>query len=365
MNATQGASTGWRVQALQALGTLAIAIIGALIARAVQLPLPWMIGAMLATTLVALFDLRIAGHGVRLPMAPRLVMVPVIGVMLGSGFSPEIIGQMAHWWATMAGLLVFVAASLFAVYTLNRRVFGFDKPTAYFAAIPGGVIESAILGEMAGGDGRTISLIHFCRVLLAVLTIPITMRLIFGPVGSVAIAPDALDTALSPSDMALLIGAGVIGFFAAKRIGLPGAAITGPMVLSAIVHVTGWTAAHPPSWLVITAQLVMGATLGSRFAGYALSQAMHAMRAALATVVIMIAIAALIALALRPLMAESFTAMILAYAPGGLAEMSLIALSLNIGVAFVATHHIARIIIAMIGAPIAYRLFIDRTAKLT
>ena len=60
------------IKTLQAIGTLALAVCGALIAKAVQLPLPFMIGAMLATTLAALFKLKIGGYGVQLPMMLRL-----------------------------------------------------------------------------------------------------------------------------------------------------------------------------------------------------------------------------------------------------------------------------------------------------
>ncbi len=40
----------------------------------------------------------------------------------------------------------------------------------------------------------------------------------------------------------------------------------------------------------------------------------------------------------------------LAYSPGGLAEMSLVALALQIEVAFVAAHHIIRILFVMMSA---------------
>ncbi|MEM6667561.1 MAG: AbrB family transcriptional regulator, partial [Pseudomonadota bacterium] len=322
-----------------------------------------MIGAMLATTLVALGKVEVAGRGVKLPMSVRMVMVPVIGVMLGSSFTPEVARQIPGWWITVVGLVVFIVVTIAIVYQINRRIFGFDRPTAYFSAIPGGVIESAIIGEQAGGDPRTISLIHFCRIVLAVLSIPIAMRLIYGPVGSVAISPEKLDTALGTMDIGLLVGAGVVGLFVAKKLNVPGAPITGPMVMSALVHVTGWTAAHPPSLLVIIAQIVMGASLGSRFAGYAFRDAILALKAAFGGMVVMLSLAVALSAALLPFVSESYTSLILAFAPGGLAEMSLIALSLNIGVAFVAAHHVARIFIAMVGAPILYRLIVDRDAR--
>ncbi|MEM9207558.1 MAG: AbrB family transcriptional regulator, partial [Pseudomonadota bacterium] len=113
------------------------------------------------------------------------------------------------------------------------------------------------------------------------------------------------------------------------------------------------------------AQIVMGASLGARFAGYSINQAKLAIRAAAVGVSIMLLIGISMSLALLPFVDETLTAMILAFAPGGLAEMSLIALSLQVGVAFVAAHHVIRISLTMILSPIAYRMFIDKDADLT
>ena len=61
------------------------------------------------------------------------------------------------------------------------------------------------------------------------------------------------------------------------------------------------------------------------------------------------------ALVLAPLTGMRSTPLILAFAPGGLAEVSLIAISLGVETAFVATHHVARIAMIVIGVPIVFR----------
>jgi len=58
---------------------------------------------------------------------------------------------------------------------------------------------------------------------------------------------------------------------------------------------------------------------------------------------------------LAPLSGIPFAPIVLAFAPGGLAEMSLIALALGIETAFVATHHVARIAMIVIAAPLVFR----------
>jgi hypothetical protein len=62
------------------------------------------------------------------------------------------------------------------------------------------------------------------------------------------------------------------------------------------------------------------------------------------------------ALGLAQLVAEPVPAVFLAFAPGGLAEMSLVALSLEVGVVFVTAHHVLRIVLAVAVAQAAYPL---------
>ena len=53
-------------------------------------------------------------------------------------------------------------------------------------------------------------------------------------------------------------------------------------------------------------------------------------------------------------------ALTLAFAPGGLAEMTLIALALGVDPAFVSTHHVVRIFLVVILAPIAFKIIAPR-----
>ena len=66
-----------------------------------NLPLAWMLGAMCATTLAA-----IAGVRLELGRPLRSLFICVLGVMIGSAFAPELLGQADKW---LAGALVLGA----------------------------------------------------------------------------------------------------------------------------------------------------------------------------------------------------------------------------------------------------------------
>ncbi|MGF1611722.1 MAG: AbrB family transcriptional regulator [Kiloniellales bacterium] len=339
------------VQLVPLLLALAIGSAGGFGAFLLELPLAWMIGAMAATTLAAVAGVRIA-----MPLPLRAVMVAVLGVMLGSAFTPAILGQLAEWSVSLTALVAYVAVAGVAGAFYFRLVASYDPVTAYFAAMPGGLSEMFLVGSAMGGDGRIISLIHASRILLVVMTLPFAFQLLLG-YEPAARPPAGLPIAEVPlEDLLLLTGCGIAGYLAARLLRVPAAGIVGPMVLSAGVHLAGWPKAAPPLELIAAAQVVVGSAIGCRFSGSSLGFIRHTIVIAAGATAILLLITLSFAIALNAVTGLPTAALVLAFAPGGLAEMSLIALALALETAFVATHHIVRIFLIVVAAPFVFRL---------
>ena len=329
---------------------LAIGGLGGFVFERLTLPLPWMLGAMAFVTIGAVGGLKL-----RMPRQPRAVMITVLGVMLGSAFTPEVIARMGEWVITVSALAIWsiLAGGLGLLYF--RRVAKYDPVTAYFSSTPGGLNEMVVVGGLLGGDERVISLTHASRVMLVVFTIPIWYRLTH----DIAPAAQAARVGLldvAPIDVAALTLCAVVGALGFERLRVPAAYLVGPMILSAAVHLAGVTDSKPPYAIVSAAQVVIGATLGCRFVGVSLAMIGHAVRHSIVAAIAMLAMTILFAWALSHITGYPLPALILAFAPGGLAEMSLVALALDVDAAFVASHHIARIVMVVILAPVAFRL---------
>jgi hypothetical protein len=102
--------------------------------------------------------------------------------------------------------------------------------------------------------------------------------------------------------------------------------------------------------------VVVGSAIGARFAGMAPRRIGRGLLLALGASLILLAITAGFSLGLGAATGLSLPALFLGFAPGGVAEMSLIALALGADAAFVSTHHVARIFIVVVAAPIVFRL---------
>jgi membrane AbrB-like protein len=329
--------------------TLAVGALGGIVFYFFNLPLAWMLGAMVFTTIAALAGLRM-----RLPTKLRGGFITIIGVFLGSAFTPDILDQIRQWPISIAGLVLYLIIVTSVLYVYFRKFLGFDAATAYFSAAPGGMSEMVIAGAALGGDERRIAMVQTARVLMVVLIIPFGFRYVEGDAAVTAGRGLALADA-QWSEMWILVLCAVVGPFIGRFLRLPAYRMVGPMLASAAVHITGLSHSPPPWELVAIAQVVLGAAVGSRFSGVPIKQVITTMTASIGSTILMLLTTVVIAWAVNQITALGMEPLILAYAPGGLAEMSLIALALGIETAFVATHHLMRIAMIVISAPLLFK----------
>lgn len=330
---------------------LALGLCGGWLFSFLRLPLPWMLGPMTFCTLAALLQAPVAA-----PTVIRPPMTVVIGVLLGASFSPDLMRQIPHWLSATAGLVVFMLACGMACVLFFRVVGGFDRTTAFFAGMPGGLVEMVTVGEERGGDGRMISLVHSARILMVVMTLPFIVQWIEGvQLGTRrATGLSIVDTPLA-SDLWLVV-CGIAGVILGEVLRLPAKFLLGPMLASAAVHVAGLSNFSPPTELVQLAQLVLGVTIGCRFVGTSPRLILRVLGLSIGSTMILLALTLLFAYAVSRVSEYGMVPLMLAYSPGGLAEMSLIALALKIEVAFVAAQHIIRVFLVMVMAEPAFAL---------
>ena len=329
---------------------LLLGTVGGAIFNVLNLPLPWMLGAMLFTSSAAVAGVRIV-----VPMVLRSTMVVILGVMLGSAFDPGILSNIERWAASLAGLAVYILVCIGLGIAYLRLIARYDPATAFFTATPGGFNEMVLIGGAMGANDRIIAMSHSIRVMLVVVTIPVLFQIFGGLDPSARSAINAIGTDAALLDWAMLAGC-IIGAPIAHMLRIPAAMLIGPMVLSAALHLVGLTDAKPPFVLIAAAQVIVGASVGSRFSGVRIRQIAHAALAAAGLTLLLLSTTVGFAVAINGITGIGVRDLILAYSPGGLAEMSLVSLALGGDAAFVSTHHIVRIILIVVFAPALFGL---------
>lgn len=336
---------------------LTIGAFGAAVFLWLRLPLPWMLGAMTACLLAAI---------VRLPVARPRHLAPsmrvVLGVAVGASFTPELMGRIGEMAVSLAMIVPFVFAMGLLGVPFFQRVAKFDRPTAFFAAMPGGFNDMIAMGRDAGADQRKLSLAHATRVLMIVFAVPVWLQWSQGIAIGGRPASGVHISDLGPSDALNLLAIGVVGWLGAKRLGISGAAIVGPMLLSAVLHATGLVSAKVPRELINLAQIVLGTHAGCQFIGITAREFTTTVAAGVAYACGLLALAAGFTTAVVAMTGIDVSSVLLAYSPGGQAEMNLMAVVLGVDVAYVALHHLLRLALVVIGAQIVFKHWLRRPA---
>jgi len=321
-------------------GGLAIGLAAALACEALHVPLPWMIGPMLAIATV-----RMCGLHVTAPRGGRQAGQWIIGTGLGLYFTPVVVAHVGSVaWLLVVGALFAIALGYVCGYVLSALA-GTDRTTALFASVPGGAAEMTVLGERFGARVDEVAAAQSLRILLVVVSIPSIYAALK------LHGADPFQSSASEVNwpiLAALLVATLAGGFAMRRLKAPNAFVLGALAVAIPLTALALTASAVPRWLINLAQLLLGCALGSRFNRSFLRRAPRFVGAVAATVGIAMVLSALFALGLARLTGIHPATLILATAPGGVAEMAVTAKVLELGVPLVTSFHVARIVLLLL-----------------
>lgn len=324
------------------------------------LPLPFMLGPLLITGIIAAALPRLLPSGYGFPARLRLAFIAIIGLMIGAQVTPQLFLEAPELALSFSLIAVFVLVALGYNYLIFRRLGGYDRATAFYSSTPGGLFESLAMGEEAGADQGRLVLQQFLRVIVVVTLLPIGLSLWLGhPVGSAG-GMSLARNGTSLASLPVVVLAGAAGIAAGHLLRLPARQLTGPMLIAAVITLSGIAPLDIPQWLVNAAQIVVGTALGMRFSGLSRRRILQGLGLALVSVGGMLIMAGICAALLLQVMVQPFDVLLISFAPGGVTEMALVALSLKANPAFVTLHHIWRILFTVLGLVVSARWFRNR-----
>lgn len=324
--------------------------IGGWIASILHLPMPWMLGSLTVATLIAMVFPSRLGSDYKFPNDFRQIFIAVIGMTIGFQVHWDLIQQIPHLIASLIGITLFVPIAYFVNFQIFKRIGGYDDATAFFSGAPGGLMEAIAMGEDSGANIGLLTLQQFLRIIIVIAIIPFGISLWVGaPVGSAAGLASQMplsEWSVVPTLISLAI-MGFVGNRVALRFRLPAGHLLGPLIAAAALNLTELVELAVPVWALVLAQVVIGASLGARFLGMSIKLVLRSLWLGAISVAAMLAIGGLFSLLLIRLTSLQFDALLIAFAPGGVTEMSLIAVSLAVSPAIVTVHHLYRILLTV------------------
>ena len=331
------------VPVLRALG---VAIPAGYVFHLLHTPIPWMIGPMIAVASLNLMGIPMASP----PYARQMGQV-ILGSAVGLYFTPSVVRELAaNFPAILAATVAVFIVGGFGALTLSRAS-GVDGKSTFFASIPGGAMAMAVLADKYGAEIAPVAVAHSLRVSLVVILIPFALTYGGIPLVASTYRPDV------PLDYAILIPWLLIGCVlgeVSERLHMHNGCLLAPIFFGAALTMSGVELSAVPHGFTDFAQLMFGLVLGARYErAFFVRYKLFIPFALLNSMFILVA-SVIAGLLLAWLFDLPIATMLLATSPGGLAEMTITAQALKVGVPLVVAFHLFRVIVVNMGTQYIY-----------
>lgn len=314
--------------------TLLAGLLGALAFYALDLPAPWLSGAM-----VGIVGLMICGFRPRFADPLRDSGMLLAGGATGSSITPEMVATLAHYPFSLAMLVITTLGVTYAGAFLLRRLFGWDPWSAFFGSVPGALsVVVASVGETGGDMARVISAQAF-RLFVLVALLP---SLIMGVVSH---QPPLAPVDLAPAPFALLAASGFLLALVLVRLHIMAPWFIGGMAAAGALHLGGVLHGAPPPPVGNFAMLLIGIFAASRMVGTTAKTLKALWLPSLSLLLCSVTVALLGGYITHVISGVSIANALIAFAPGGLEAMVVLGLSLGLDPLYVTSHHVGRFVL--------------------
>jgi uncharacterized protein len=310
------------------------------------LPAGWLAGSILAVAAAALCRRPMHIH-------QRLGQVAfvVTGISLGGAVTPETVAGIAAWPMSLAALTLAMIVLTASVTLYLRYVHGWDFGSAFLGSCPGALSTVIAVAVDRNADVRSVAFVQTFRVVLLTAALPLVLAAA-GITGEPPVPRAIVWSFRSMVELTVLLVVSTAAALGLLWLRFPGALLFGSMISSGLLHGTGIITASLPNWLAIAAFVTLGALTGARFAGMDMALFRRLSAAAIGSFLVGAVVAVLCALAAAQVLSLSVGDAVLAYAPGAIESMMILALALHFEPAFIAAHHLWRFLLVLIAVPL-------------
>ncbi|WP_322923496.1 AbrB family transcriptional regulator [Paenibacillus campi] len=335
---------------------------GGLLFYVLHLPVPWLLGPMIAVFIGTRLLRRLRPSW---PAVAKNIGIMIVGYSIGLSLTMATlsrIGQQLPSMITLTVLLLLFCGGL--AYMLSRWT-GIPFQTMLIASIPGGLSQIVVLAEEQEGiDITIVTFLQVSRLMMIVIVVPL---LVFSPLFATEVSAltEPLTrsagswSALFPSIVPFLILCPAAALFG-KKINFPTAYLLLPMIVTCGLQLVGLHAPALPLSVLDVAQLLIGSSVGLMLHPEQLQHKLRIVLLALGSGLILMLFACGTTLILMKWHDLSAATALLSMAPGGMDQMSLIAHEVNADVATVSCYQLFRTLLIFLIVPPLVRAILGR-----
>lgn len=333
----------WQSEWARNVLALVIGVVGYLVADALHFPAPALTGPALFTSVASLSGLKIEIH-------PRFcnIIFMLIGIATGTSVTPDVLEAARLWPESFLLLSVGIVVIFLLCRYMLQRVWGLDRETSTLASTPGHMSYVLGLTMESKADLATVSVVQSIRVLALTLIVPLIITLL----GYEPVALASSGKQLPVLELVVILGLSFLCALCFQRIRLAAAYLLAGMFVSTLIFITGTVEGVMPQTIYLPTIVIMGTIIGTRISGVSFKLFISAAGSGLALMMVAVLLSALMASFYAWWSGLPFGQLLIAFAPGGLETMIAMSLLLDADPAYVAAHHVWRLIILTFLAPL-------------
>jgi len=339
------------VPSVSVLRALIIGTAGGALCFMLGVPAPWLAGSLIAT-LIAIY----ANQNLDLPGWLLTLAFILLGIQTGTAVNADTLYRVTQWPLSIVCMSVTVGIIVWACMFYYERFRKWDRATAYFSSLPGALSMVVLLAGASKADMRRVTISQCVRLFFLIAALPLVIVFI-SPATDVF---PATPPVASIHEIIVLVGISAAAGLLFERLRVPAGLILGAALASAALGLGDVIHGGAPDSILIPANIILGVMIALRFKGISLPELRMGLGDGFAgfAIAMVIAVAGAVFTSLVAGLPLALT--LLAFAPGGLEAMTIMAFALNLDPAYVAAHQVARYIGLVLLMPVVTSFVLQR-----
>ena len=334
---------------LNFLIVLIISFPSAIIAEYFKIPLAWMLGPMLTISIATLSGLKL-----KMPKLALSIILIILGLYIGNYIDEKLLQQTHKWIGTSAIMFIYIMICIIFVSKYLEKFANYEKKTSFFSAAPGGLGPLVMLAEHEKSDISQVATSHLIRLIVIITVFPFVVDQF------------AKETVLANEEfnfldqnhyhLIYLTFASLILIFLFDRLKVPAPLLSGTLVASGILQISNLAYYQLPTQSIDFGLLILGASVGCRFAGKTPHEVYSNTKHSVVATLLLVLLSVVAAIVASFIIDKNFFSLLLAYCPGGIYEVAVIAIAFDLDPEFVSFHHIIRLLMILFIVPIIVKV---------
>lgn len=329
--------------------TLLVAVTGGLLGIKLKIPAGAIVGSMTAVMIYSIMT-----GNAWMPAYTSVISQVGTGAFIGSKIGRSDLSKIKTLSKPIALMMLALFTCAIATGLFMVKVTKLDLVTAMFSCAPGGILDMSLICDEFGGNSSITAMFQTMRVAIVIASFPTMINLLIKRTGATQLRHPVIDVEPKVDDnfseqsrpkisyvvytMLIALGMGILG----KLLRIP----AGAMVLS-MISVAAFNICTPYCYMPVTLrkaiQFLGGATIGSKITLLGVMTLLSSWELLSTLIGGLIVMNLLAAFLLHTVCKWDITTALFASAPGGVADMSIIASEMGADTAIVASMQLLRL----------------------